>query len=762
MYKVLVDSTLDNSKLNGMLINLHQEKPFIKRVNFSKRNVFNVKTSPLIAYEILIAKKDISFYYTFDKILNTLALNEFNVCYPKSNLKEDKYIFKPNYIEELQLKEHSFLSLKTGRGLFPLSSFLESSRVLKDDEKVVIQFILEPVSELYSSNTAIEDFQEGHLRKKIKINGAYFMKIGAKIIYYTSAEIMSLFSLILTNEDLEIENLSKLENTNIFRRGLSENTKIKSDFPKYDTSIRVTAQSTERSNFLVHLFENAFNAVEEDNKLELRKLKYDKLKLAFLQKNPIDKIYRDLLSTKELSQLLQLPTISYQHEYNLQNIEIQETLVPDIFRQDGIQIATAKFRGKTIPINFPIKDKNNLTKEEINSLCQCWISIGKMGTGKTTNGENLAIQLVNLGISVFAIDVADGKMIDNIENKLPKEFTKIIDLNFGDIEHPIPLSWTETATHGATAIIGTKIASQLKNFLNKLAKTETSDRMERFLGAAAKAVYVNPDANLYDVVLCLTDKNYRHNIIKENKIEGRVKQTLLQLDDPKTGTKNVYIAGIMDRLEALLDNEFVANCLLQKANPDIDFRKWADEGYFIGIRLPKSVLLDDATDLLVTYIVSKLWLAILSRQNIQEEERKPCFLILDEPHQFPTVLSELYSIIREMRKWHLGTIILAHEFGDFKDMKKLLKSAGTNYFIYSTSKETYKDLQEELQPYTLEQCLKTPWHNAIINIRYKDKQLCIVGNMLKPKNGTKRAISNIYGNDIKEVQKEIYEKCDKF
>lgn len=323
------------------------------------------------------------------------------------------------------------------------------------------------------------------------------------------------------------------------------------------------------------------------------------------------------------------------------------------------------------------------------------------------------------------------------------------------------MTWSETALAGEDRNVETKLASELKHFLNKLANTEQqklSDRMERFLGAA-KAVFKNPTANLYDVILCITDKDYRHKLIKDNNIEGRIKYTLEQLDDNKEGTKTAYIAGIMDRLEALLDNEYVANCLLQKANPEINFRKWADEGYFVGIRVPKDALLDDATDLLVTYIVSKLWLAILTRYSIPEENRRPCFLILDEPHQFPTVLTELYSIIREMRKWHLGCIILAHEFGDFKSMKTLLKSAGTNYFIYNTSKETYRDLLEELSPFTLEECLKTKWHSAIVNMRYRDKQICTMADMLKPQSITNNYKPvNLYGNPLAQVEKEIYDK----
>lgn len=309
----------------------------------------------------------------------------------------------------------------------------------------------------------------------------------------------------------------------------------------------------------------------------------------------------DELSTKELEQLMQLPTKHYQQEYKIKNIDTREINIPSVFTAKGLQIGWTIYKGNKMPVFFPLDD--------LDSLCQCWVSIGKMESGKTTCGENTAIQLLQSGVSVFAIDVADGGLIDNIEGGLPKDFNKIIDLDFGDTDNPIALTWSECAIEDKT--VETKLASQLKNFLNKLAKSDNqklSSRMKRFLGAAAKAVFKNPTPNLYDVVLCLTDRAYRDKLIIENNIEGRLKWILEQLNDneSESGTKQSYISGIMDRLEALLDNEFAANCLLQEANLDINFRKWADEGYFVGIRVPKYTLLDDTTDLLVTYIVSKL------------------------------------------------------------------------------------------------------------------------------------------------------------
>ncbi|MCY6372491.1 ATP-binding protein [Clostridium ganghwense] len=779
--EVTPDINISNSKLESMLTNIHSHKNLFSRINFRDRKIISQNQ---ITYEILFAKENsklnISFYYIIPDELKELVTNELNVCYPKATfkfkndnykidksngilnlLKEDHMINVEDAIE-LELEQHSFLSLKTdSRAEYPLSSFLETSKMLKDDEKVLIQYILMPC-ELSTSTDfeeSIKEFNtENRIKTKYKLDKEKMIRGSLKLAYSCIAEVLDLASLVFTNQEYKRLNLDEFDNNVLFRNGLSQNTKDKSSSLCYDTSIRI-ATNSERSELILNLFKKTFNTLQGDNKLVKRKVKEHKLIEAIEERKVIDKLNEDAFSTKELAQFMQLPTKYYQQEYKIKNIDIREINIPPIFTSKGIQIGWTIYKGRKIPLYFPLDD--------LDSLCQCWVSIGKMGSGKTTCGENTAIQLLQNGVSVFAIDVADGSMIDNIENGLPKDFKKIIDLNFGDTDNPISLSWSECVSNGDKTI-ETKLASQLKNFLNKLAKSENqklSSRMERFLGAAAKAVFKNPTANLYDVILCLTDRRYRDNLIKDNNIEGRLRWTLQQLNDDEneTGTKQSYISGIMDRLDALLDNEFAANCLLQEANLNINFRKWADEGYFVGVRVPKDTLLDDTTDLLVTYIVSKLWLAILTRSNIPKEKRKPCILILDEPHQFPTVFTELHSIIREMRKWRFGVFILAHEFGDFNNMKTLLKSAGTNYFIYSTSKETYRELLEELYPFTLDEMLKTKWHNAIVNLRYKEEQICVMTDMLKPlpaKRNYKK--ENIFGRSVAKVQDEIFKKTMNF
>lgn len=52
-----------------------------------------------------------------------------------------------------------------------------------------------------------------------------------------------------------------------------------------------------------------------------------------------------------------------------------------------------------------------------------------------------------------------------------------------------------------------------------------------------------------------------------------------------------------------------------------------------------------------------------------------------------------------------------------RHLAEIIKSALPHYHLYTSSKETYRGLAEEIQPYTVEDALKTPRFHAINVIR---------------------------------------------
>ena len=150
----------------------------------------------------------------------------------------------------------------------------------------------------------------------------------------------------------------------------------------------------------------------------------------------------------------------------------------------------------------------------------------------------------------------------------------------------------------------------------------------------------------------------------------------------------------------------------------MDFRKWADgdnHPYCVLLRVPKAVLGATATDALMTFLNTKLWMAILTRQDIPITNRRPCFSIYDEPHQFPGVTARAREQFAEGRKWRFGQVWCFHHWEQLdRQLAHIIQATGPHFVLYTTSKNTWQSLAEEINPFTVAEALDIPRFSAIV------------------------------------------------
>jgi len=288
--------------------------------------------------------------------------------------------------------------------------------------------------------------------------------------------------------------------------------------------------------------------------------------------------------------------------------------------------------------------------------------------------------------------------------------------------------------------------------------------MESYLSAAGKAVLSDPANGLLEVILCLTSPQYRDRLLARGIANMQAAETLKSLNSESEGMQRSITNPILNRLNMVLGNEAMANCLLQRC-------KWLDgdeQGpYFIGLRVPKDELLDIATDRLVAYLIAKVWLSVLSRYDTPEEARRPAVMVMDEPHQFMSSKDLWSDMVREARKWRLKLYWSAHNFRDFKDLTKTMKDAGCQYSVFRSSKETYKDLLEELHPFTMEDLLRIPDRYYAVNklvLPNTQNTPAFLAAMAPPparvrdRSYRRGECSRKYGRHIEDVEKDIWER----
>lgn len=93
-------------------------------------------------------------------------------------------------------------------------------------------------------------------------------------------------------------------------------------------------------------------------------------------------------------------------------------------------------------------------------------------------------------------------------------------------------------------------------------------------------------------------------------------------------------------------------------------RKVIDEGKILLINLAKGKIGEDNCAVLGAMLVTRIWLAAMSRADVPEKLRRPFYLYVDEVHNFLTL--SLADTLSEARKYGLN-LILTHQYIDQMD-----------------------------------------------------------------------------------------------
>ncbi len=183
------------------------------------------------------------------------------------------------------------------------------------------------------------------------------------------------------------------------------------------------------------------------------------------------------------------------------------------------------------------------------TLCLLRVFIWEMGSGKTVAGSSFALGVLRAGFSCFALDVADGQLVDRVRDGLPTGFPKdhIVVLDVGNLEHPIPLDWSEVALGGRR--LANRRAAQFCEFYSRFTD-DPGGRTRRWIKKAAEAT----GGDIFGSVLILISDAYRRERLK--KIEDpMVKIAWEQFDAMTHAAQRQLAEPVMNRIDYLLDDD---------------------------------------------------------------------------------------------------------------------------------------------------------------------------------------------------------------
>lgn len=354
-------------------------------------------------------------------------------------------------------------------------------------------------------------------------------------------------------------------------------------------------------------------------------------------------------NTEELASLYHFP-LPTSEAPNIAWLMTRQAPPPPNIPAEGIILGKTVYRGKETTIRMKTADR----------LRHTYI-IGRSGGGKSWLQQKMAIQDIEMGNGLCVID-PHGDFCDGLIKAIPKERAEdLIYFNPADMARPMGLNLLEYDPKYPEQ--KTFVINEMINIFDKLydLKSTGGPMFEQYMRNAMLLLMEDPESGstLMEISKVLADPEFRK--YKLSKCKNQIVYDFWTKEAEKAGGE-AALANMVPYITSKL-TQFIANDTMRpiigQQKSAFNFREAMDSKKIILVNLSKGLIGDMNAYLLGLVIVGKILAAALSRADMNEKERAPFFLYIDEFQNFTT--DSIATILSEARKYGLG-LIIAHQF----------------------------------------------------------------------------------------------------
>ena len=283
--------------------------------------------------------------------------------------------------------------------------------------------------------------------------------------------------------------------------------------------------------------------------------------------------------------------------------------------------------------------------------------IGKTGMGKSTLLENMVVQDIQSGNGCAFIDPHGGTaelLLDYVPEHRIKD---VIYFAPFDTDYPVAFNIMEDVGKDKRHLV----ASGLMSAFKKIWVDAWSARMEYILSNTLLALLEFPGATLLGVNRMYSDKDYRKKVV-DNISDPSIKSFWVD-EYAKYGERYTQEAtpAIQNKVGQFVSNPLIRN-IIGQSKSTFDIREVMDSKKILIMNLSKGRVGDQNTSLLGSMLITKIYLAAMSRADASRQEMSelpPFYFFVDE---FQSFANESFAdILSEARKYKLN-LTIAHQY----------------------------------------------------------------------------------------------------
>ena len=647
-----------------------------------------------ISMEILVEKEVIKFilWVPSDHLMTVeKMIASFYTGAIVENIRQPKILEAGKYFAggEFTLTKDSVHPLKTYESFEadPMDSILSAFSNISRDEKVWIQILVEPLHEnwLKKMRKTADDIKEG--KKKL-----WFWWIIQKLRDSGKKETS--------------EKEQKEKKHSFSQQQLSDFDK-KMDDELFRVKIRTIATSPDkqRPRKIIDDISRLFN---QYNYIWLNTLKFNKAQdlQTFARHYSLRILYPDtslltnilkfnpstVLNIKELSSIIHFPHGRFNQNPRIAWQKFKVIPAPDDLPSEGIVVGYNNYWGVKREIRITDKDR----------FRHIYI-LGQTGTGKSTIMLTQAIDDMDNGRGFTFID-PHGEAVEFLLRHFPKE--RIDDLIYFDLwntAYPIGLNPLEVSPDDSDEkdVVTNDLVEM---FIQMYGHEIFGPRIQDYFRNACLLLMDQPEGGtIVDIMRLFTDEAFAEAKIRNLKdpvVAAWWNKTYKKMGDRE---KAEIIPFIQAKFWPFTTGVYVRNIIGQSKSA---FKMYdaMQQKKIILMNLAKGISGEETSKLIGKIIAMQVKLSALKRAKIEEKDRVPHYLYVDE---FQNYVSQSFeSIMSEARKYRLG-LVVAHQYTDQLkqgglwgelDLSKTIFGNIGNMFVYKVGAPDAEFLAKEFEP----------------------------------------------------------------
>lgn len=730
----------------------------INRRIYKKQKTLFFETNFKISYIIDITNSNANFYFLVPEVFMNTILIKIKEVWAKAtiNILEcglDPFSDKAE-IYQLAYKKEDALSLYCDRkSNEPLNSILSVMEIMKEEngveDRVCICYNFKPQSQLgwlERYTDTMNKIKEKKCIDKKNMTLEYAMKSTILFAVNTLDSVMQVINDFTggnpnqDRENLYLSVLGVLEQ----QKDLSSSTKNKKEQTVLQTEIAIITDSlddTRRENNAIGVCQS-YRVLDEDNELIYSKVK---------KKEPINLEKYNLgcknntFSTNEISSFIQIPGRTLLNYFNIKHINVEEAQVPKQLQKGYLSLGASKYKSEVI--ESYLEDEYNISQLPL-------LEIGNQGAGKSTYMANY-YRFANIrkegGVVIDFIK--NCEMTDEIIKYVPEEDLIILDYTSPDCIQGFAFNEFDISkiTHVYKRLeIVNKQAQQVLSFVDSINITQPLQaRMRKYLSGASNVVFATGETSLKEVIKCLESHQVRANYVNKLSLEEKeyLEDEIKYLDEldewsrPKKdevsnviGTHDSKIDGILDRVSLLREDFKLKNMFNKGSKGNINFAEELERGKLIIIRMPQDSFKKHAKNVIVTFLVSKIWIATEIRGSLNKQPKKT-HIAIDEVFQCKTAMKMIADeeMLPQTRKFGCKFIFSCQYIFQIDIILDTLINAGASVMLMSgTSEEDFKYFKPKIDNFEYEDLRDMERYSSLNVIKYSKGYSSFITKLPKP------------------------------